>query len=160
MTVEESRTKYQRSMDAIIGNSYFTLFSITREVSHPNLIEITKIPSKADPECSNIANVKAISTKSSSSLIWISARDKRNIFLHKCYRFRPGPQMRGQAWKNIASWNTNSPKAVLPEWLWTSEHRCMKIWLITLGLWWTWQHLQWTWRTEIWMEYWQRHWQS
>lgn len=70
-------------MDAIIGNFYFTLLSITREVSHPNLIEITKIPSKIDPECSNIANIKAISTKSSSSLIWISARDKRNIFLHK-----------------------------------------------------------------------------
>lgn len=48
-----------------------------REVSHPNLIELKKIPSQHNPECANIATVRPLSTKPTKSLIWISARDKR-----------------------------------------------------------------------------------
>ena len=51
-------------------------FTSHREVSHPNLIELEKIPSETHPECSNVAMVRALSTKSSKSLIWISAKDK------------------------------------------------------------------------------------
>jgi len=46
-----------------------------REVSHPNLIELEKIPSETHSECSNVAIVRALSTKPSKSLIWISAKD-------------------------------------------------------------------------------------
>jgi hypothetical protein len=47
-----------------------------REVSHPNLIDITPITAKGYPDCSNIAELSAISQKPSKSLIWISAKDK------------------------------------------------------------------------------------
>ena len=53
-----------------------------REVSHPNLIELDKIPSETHPECANVATIRAISTKSSKSLIWVSAKDKSMISSH------------------------------------------------------------------------------
>jgi hypothetical protein len=57
--------------------------TLSRDISHPNLIEINQIPSKFNSECSNIAVVRAMSTKPTKSLIWISAKDKRkHIFLH------------------------------------------------------------------------------
>jgi hypothetical protein len=46
------------------------------EVSHPNLIEIQGVPSKVNPGCENVAVVRALSTKPTKSLIWISAKDK------------------------------------------------------------------------------------
>ena len=54
-----------------------------REVSHPNLIELDKIPSETHPECANVATIRAISTKSSKSLIWVSAKDKSMTFYRK-----------------------------------------------------------------------------
>ena len=56
-----------------IHNVYF------REVSHPNLIELEKIPAESHPECSNVAIVRPLSIKASKSLIWISAKDKRRL---------------------------------------------------------------------------------
>ena len=52
-----------------------------REVSHPNLIEITPVHSTVQPECANIAHVKALSAKPTKSLVWISAKDQRKIQL-------------------------------------------------------------------------------
>jgi hypothetical protein len=73
-----SLTKYQQSMAAITGK-ILHIFNFQREVSHPNLIELERIPSESHPDCTNVAIVKAISSKPSKSLIWISARDKRKL---------------------------------------------------------------------------------
>ena len=101
MTVARFHTQYQLSMAAINGTLVITLFIFYREVSHPNLIEIKSIRSEAHPECSNIAHVKAVSTKPTKSLVWISAKDQcKNSFILYSYRLWVGPQMRGQAWKN------------------------------------------------------------
>lgn len=65
-------------MVATLGK-FITLHHQFRDVSHSNLIDIKGIPSPSHPECSNIAVVRAISTKPSKSLIWISAKDQRNL---------------------------------------------------------------------------------
>ena len=70
-------------MDATTGKlspSTIIIYSpLNREVSHPNLIELERIPSESHPDCTNVAIVKAISSKPSKSLIWISAKDKRKL---------------------------------------------------------------------------------
>jgi hypothetical protein len=73
-----SLTKYLQSMAAITGK-ILHIINFEREVSHPNLIELERIPSESHPDCTNVAIVKAISSKPSKSLIWISARDKRKL---------------------------------------------------------------------------------
>lgn len=70
-TAGKCLTKYQPSMDAIHGNTITSYDN--RDVSHPNLIEIEPVTSLVNPECSNIALIKAFSTKPTKSLIWISA---------------------------------------------------------------------------------------
>ena len=71
-------------MAATNGNINISLTYSYREVSHPNLLHVQQIPSKSHPECSNIALVKAISTKPSNSLIWISAKDKHSGQVLRC----------------------------------------------------------------------------
>ena len=92
---ERSLTKYQPSMAATTGKIlHIKLFQ--REVSHPNLIELERIPSESHPDCTNVAIVKAISSKPSKSLIWISARDKRKFIdseLLFVYRFWLSPSV-------------------------------------------------------------------
>ncbi len=58
-----------------INGKHLNLIYI-REVSHPNLVELEKIPSETQPECANVAIVRALSTKPSKSLIWVSAKDQ------------------------------------------------------------------------------------
>jgi hypothetical protein len=70
---EESPTKYLPLMVAINGKHLNLIY--IREVSHPNLVELEKIPSETQPECANVAIVRALSTKPSKSLIWVSAKD-------------------------------------------------------------------------------------
>ncbi len=78
---EKPHTKYLQLMAATTGKEFFILNKLSyREVSHPNLIELERIPSESHPECTNVAIVKAISSKASKSLIWISARDKRKFY--------------------------------------------------------------------------------
>jgi hypothetical protein len=65
-------------MAAITGR-ILLIIKFHREVSHPNLIELERISSESHPDCTNVAIVKAVSSKPSKSLIWISARDKRKF---------------------------------------------------------------------------------
>ena len=92
---ERSLTKYLQSMAAITGK-ILHIINFQREVSHPNLIELERIPSESHPDCTNVAIVKAISSKPSKSLIWISARDKRKLIeshLLFIYRFWLSPSV-------------------------------------------------------------------
>ena len=112
---ERSPTKYLPLMVAIIGKDSFKLMFF-REASHPNLIELEKIPSETHPECFNVAIVRALSTKPSKSLIWISAKDQSNQFsLQRRFRFWTGIALRSQAWPHFTVKHQNSPEIVLLE---------------------------------------------
>ena len=92
---ERSLTKYLQSMVATTGK-ILHINKFEREVSHPNLIELERIPSESHADCTNVAIVKAISSKPSKSLIWISARDKRKLIesdLLIVYRFWLSPSV-------------------------------------------------------------------
>ncbi len=48
-------------MVVIIGKSIVMILTYFREVSHPNLIEMLPISAKGYPECTNIAQLTAVS---------------------------------------------------------------------------------------------------
>lgn len=76
LTAERLSITFLQSMDASTGKFTFLELCCFREVSHPNFIDIMPIQAPGYPDCTNIAQLSAISQKPSKSLIWISARDK------------------------------------------------------------------------------------
>ena len=67
------------SVLCLINMNTFLIHILTlacREVSHPNMIELNAFTAKGYPECANIAQLSAVSLKSSKSLIWITGRDR------------------------------------------------------------------------------------